>query len=191
MGQIGELRMDWSYVAGFFDGEGCVHISRKGSVRVIVGNKNKEVLEQLCRFTGLGYVISEVKKHHAIPFDFHSHLILRHEDVERFLKAILPYIVVKRNVVENALQFIKSKDWRGEKTSWQEFRRVSPERLRYLHNEHKMSFSGMARFYGIAKSTVFERMKKEGIQSPRKPWIVHDPVTGRFSGKDQPIRVKS
>ncbi len=56
--------MDWSYIAGFFDGEGNFKIGRikitKGKIahqlQIRITNTNKEVLEEIKRFVGYGWI---------------------------------------------------------------------------------------------------------------------------------------
>lgn len=57
--------MTKDYILGFFDGEGCVHIS-KGKVRITITQTSEEVLLQIRDFVGFGCVYKEKKRksHH-------------------------------------------------------------------------------------------------------------------------------
>ena len=47
--------MDWSYIAGFIDGEGSIILS-EGRVKIAVPNTNINVLNEICKFIGVGNV---------------------------------------------------------------------------------------------------------------------------------------
>jgi intein-encoded DNA endonuclease-like protein len=48
--------IDWGYVGGYFDGEGCVFVRRGGYVSLIWTNTHLQSLEALQGFLGCGYV---------------------------------------------------------------------------------------------------------------------------------------
>lgn len=57
--------MTREYIVGFFDGEGCIHIS-KGKVRIVISQTNEAVLLKIKEFVGFGCVYKEKKRkdHH-------------------------------------------------------------------------------------------------------------------------------
>lgn len=94
------------YTAGFFDGEGCISIA-KGShsqhpttLRVMLSQRNPEVLQVIQEWFDSGKIIEKQKKGrptHELQFFG--------EDAEQFVRLILPYAVVKKEQLEVGLEF--------------------------------------------------------------------------------------
>jgi len=98
------------YVAGLFDGEGCVYCQRqwiKGKyekyprvhIQVSVTNQNLEVLRLLEEWFG-GGTTRKAKKSDC----FHWRVTGK-SDLLKFLKTVRPYLVIKRFEVEQAIKF--------------------------------------------------------------------------------------
>jgi len=92
------------YVAGFFDGEGSITLTRNGQARVCIVQKDDAVLRLIQAMFG-GTVIkrrpSEIGGYsHALNFT-------KKEVMLTFLRAIQPYCIVKRGQVETAIKFIE------------------------------------------------------------------------------------
>lgn len=96
------------YLAGFFDGEGCVLIadrkSRNGRKRnyylqVVLSQKKSDVLYQIKEQYNCF-----IKKYHGGDAYF---LVLRNQHAVSFLKDVLPYLVVKLDEAILALAFYK------------------------------------------------------------------------------------
>ena len=87
--------MDWSYIAGFFDGEGNFHISFSGRALCIMcriyGN-SLEVFDEMIRFMGFGKVYFR-SKGDKVP----ELTIYKKQDVKAFLENILPYLILKKD----------------------------------------------------------------------------------------------
>lgn len=99
--------LDVRYVAGFFDGEGCIVISyseaspkrsyRKMSLMVSVAQKNPEVLYLIRGMFGGQIQINKRTGCHSLRWSPRAGGI--------FLKEIYPYLVVKKKQAELALQY--------------------------------------------------------------------------------------
>jgi len=87
------------YVAGFFDGEGCVSINTTGRCTISITQKNPEVLYLIQKQYG-GNVHCKWKKH----FECSHWLTNGKQDVIRFLNLIKPYVVVKKKEIDLGLQ---------------------------------------------------------------------------------------
>jgi hypothetical protein len=102
-----------AYTAGFFDGEGCVSIARylkRGRpyhcLAIIFTNTDFQVLEWLHRRWG-GYLS---KPTHLDPrWRPCRNLRLSAGPALPLLRAMLPYLIVKKSQVEIALEFIDAK----------------------------------------------------------------------------------
>ena len=102
--------MDIRYIAGLFDGEGCVSIHlrpdtnmRVGfhySLQVSIGQKRPKVLRMIRKLFG-GFLNSPNRTCRVYELMFTA------QAGERFLRTVLPYLIVKRKEAEIALEFRK------------------------------------------------------------------------------------
>lgn len=126
--------LDIRYVAGLFDGEGCVRINRwfkPGSVHVrynvfaFIGMTHKPVIDELmAQFGG------------SVHCNHHSRKSPRHRDqfvwivasqkAASFLRTVLPYLIVKRDEAMLALELQDSIN------RWNHRLRLAPERSEVL-----------------------------------------------------------
>jgi hypothetical protein len=96
------------YMAGFFDGEGCVDFKVTGQARMIavrasIINTNRDLLELLkLSFNGAIYSRPHVKKPNWK--DFNSLTWINSEAVE-FLRLIKPYSIIKLNQIKLAEEY--------------------------------------------------------------------------------------
>jgi len=84
--------IDLQYVAGFFDGEGCVYISPEGRPCVSVTQKRSDIL-RLFREDFGGKVVDHTGKCSRWQ-------ILSREEIINFLEVILPYSIVKTDEIK-------------------------------------------------------------------------------------------
>jgi len=109
-GKISTLSIQ--YVAGFFDGEGCVNIyqTKKGVKKDRIGyqlttsifNSDKEVVEKLKKSLG-GYI--QIRKRNTDKWKdgYVWRLITNH--ASKFLKEILPFLIIKKEQAKVAIEF--------------------------------------------------------------------------------------
>ena len=103
----GQVRVDWMYVGGFFDGEGGVSVAARAwsntlALKVTMGQKSQGILKRIQAFLlnqGIHSVIYPSKK------GVRTLEIGRVEDLTRFL-SFVPSIV-KRKQVSCALQYLR------------------------------------------------------------------------------------
>jgi len=85
-------KLQLAYIAGLFDGEGCVHgqIPSSGfpKVRITIGQKRPEILHWTKELLGMG----KVHSHNG----FSSWAIWDRIDIEKFIDLILPYCRIKK-----------------------------------------------------------------------------------------------
>ena len=95
--------MDDSYLAGFFDGEGCLHASNaRGwvNLRASMSQKNPEVLEKIQDYLGYG------KIHRHRNTGVHHLNICGRRNVREFIRRVYPYSVVKRRQLKVAYALV-------------------------------------------------------------------------------------
>ena len=99
--------MDWSYIAGFFDGEGNLHLNfvkNKTQLQLTcrIYNSNIEVLNQLKEFIGNGNIYS--KKNNENWSAVYELTINKKVEVLSFLESIFPYLIIKKEHVKYILE---------------------------------------------------------------------------------------
>jgi hypothetical protein len=103
----------WAYVAGFFDGEGSLHMDRyKSTVQIRIDNTFRRAVQEIRSFVGCGTIsnLGRAKPHHKDRFRL---TISNHVDVLRILEGMLPYLIVKRRAAEVMIEYIRGKKWRA------------------------------------------------------------------------------
>lgn len=112
--------MTWQYLAGFFDGEGCISIEKVGDgrntyrrVRITIGQSEPQhlVIYAIADFLddhGLHprtYVQSY--EHMSAAKPQHSLRLMRASEVRWFLEKMLPHLLVKEGQAREAIAFIQ------------------------------------------------------------------------------------
>lgn len=96
------------YAAGFFDGEGCVRISRVGErykLQVKISQLDRRPLDLLSnKYGGVVYESSRC-----------PYWEIASRQASTFLSAILPYLIVKKKEAEIAVEFQATMFYRGRK----------------------------------------------------------------------------
>ena len=106
--------MEWQYLAGFFDGEGNIGYHNqpkfkiKRQVAIQISQKTKPVLEQIGTF-----LQSEGISHWGIYSQknkWGGAYVLRIDmakDINTFLEALIPYLIVKKEQAEVASKYLE------------------------------------------------------------------------------------
>jgi hypothetical protein len=98
--------MNSAYVAGFFDGEGCVMCGLRGGrhiphITVSLGSTNLEILQELqSAFGGRINASKSQKAHYKKAWNWQ---LIRHEEIFAFLELIQPFVRVKKPQVDAAI----------------------------------------------------------------------------------------
>lgn len=82
-----------AYIAGLFDGEGCVSVSVRKDGRlnfqVKITQKDRSILDIIANALGYGVVWFQGEHHDLRLFSA--------DDISRFIETVLPYSIVKRS----------------------------------------------------------------------------------------------
>lgn len=118
------MKISWSYITGFFDGDGCIHFKNRENKD---NYKHRTMMVYLDQAKFQGQVLYEIstflKKEnieHRIVFNGKSGKYLRLvisslTNCEYFLKKVLPYTIVKKEKVINAIKYIGEKNHKNLK----------------------------------------------------------------------------
>jgi hypothetical protein len=104
--------MNLSYLAGFFDGEGCIYFGHHDSgtrVRISASQVDSRPLEELQRKFG-GYILTRSPTRHPRARQvLHDWRLNRQDDCHYFLEAMEPRLLVKKAKAREALDFLELK----------------------------------------------------------------------------------
>lgn len=95
----------WAYLAGLFDGEGCLSPDKHGNFRVTVSQNGTALHQWIIQTVGEGYMragSSKAGNHYVYRLDAQLHVF-------QFLTGIQPYCIVKAATIQNALISIQKK----------------------------------------------------------------------------------
>lgn len=88
------------YAAGFFDGEGCISISKNGAVDIRVTNTAKNVLVKLQSLFG-GSITNRTQKANKTQYAYSFY----GENAIEFIKLIKPHLIDKLPQAEAVLEY--------------------------------------------------------------------------------------
>lgn len=117
---------DVAYIAGFFDGEGCVRLKQASQggnsymVWVSITNSNNGILEYISNFFG-----GKVRKAEKTPNKTIYHLVITCVEGTDFLKTIIGFLKEKRTQAELAIYFQEHKET------------LTPEKKRLMYEQMK------------------------------------------------------
>jgi intein-encoded DNA endonuclease-like protein len=85
-----------AYIAGFFDGEGCISYLDGTRLDISITQKDRAPLEFIQNYFGMGHIYTQRQ--------YWQYRIMRRKDQVAFLEAISPYLIVKQAKAEEALR---------------------------------------------------------------------------------------
>ena len=94
-------RVDWQYIAGFFDGEGCVSLVYGAAI----AQKDRRPLKQIQEFLAEHGIFTTIGN--PIRRDQVWYLkIMRKEALKQLLLGIRPWVIVKKQLTEDIWRFL-------------------------------------------------------------------------------------
>jgi hypothetical protein len=108
--------MNWAYIAGLFDGEGCVRVSRSKlgigiTLQIVQVTQHAAVFYEMATFLkALGVeaiVVNESFLRNPKWKPVSNLTIRRRESVMAFLRGVLPYLYIKKVSCQDALRFLR------------------------------------------------------------------------------------
>ena len=93
------------YLAGFFDGDGCITTSPKTNFRLTISNTNKEILDWIKKNFG-----GNINNQHLPKNPKHNTswkwITTKRTDVLRILELIYPYLIVKKKQAKLIINYL-------------------------------------------------------------------------------------
>jgi len=95
---------EWAYLAGFFDGEGCVSGFKRGYPRITITQKDPRPLmwiQSLC-----GGTLDQAQRSGCFGGGVYRWRLFAGKSVALFIEGVLPYTIVKRDDLRKALEWL-------------------------------------------------------------------------------------
>jgi hypothetical protein len=119
--------MNWDYIAGLFDGEGCVHFIKKSKrYKLDISNTDEKTIDSVLTF--LRKNISEnIKKYSYTPYGYKTIfriVIINQKDVINFCEYLSMRCITKKYQLEEALNYeintyhTRRKRWSNEEKDY-------------------------------------------------------------------------
>ncbi len=133
--------MDYKYCAGLFDGEGHIGITHNGkqtknfALRLILCSCNYEVINKLHKqFAGSICVKNKYKNQHRDNWQWK----LGGEKAKDFLRRLLPYSIIKKLEIKQALHFPIGKQGKKVSNNMHKKRLIIQKEIREIrHSNYK------------------------------------------------------
>ena len=157
--------MDWSYVAGYFDGEGSVCHHANGRGRKTTGlawyNSHRKSLEMIRDFMSAGHLRERpIRSHQKAPVCVLT--VSRRSDLLRVLDEMIPHLIVKREAAERLREYVQT-SVRDESPGFGKIVAVPTEQLaQWYHGEGK-SYADIGRLVGVSPGAVARVFRKRGL----------------------------
>lgn len=159
--------MDWSYVAGYFDGEGHVsmHMTNRGkpTAALIWHNSHRGSLEAIRDFMVAGHIVQrKIRPHQRRPVCVLT--VSRRSDLLRVLEAMTPHLIVKRGEAESLMRHVRD----SVKDASPHFGRVAKvpteQLVAWYHNEGK-SYGEIGRMLGVHSTAIAQAFCVRGLKA--------------------------
>lgn len=159
--------VDWSYIAGFFDGEGSIHFTTDARAVMYFSNMHRETLERIRQFImdflKVDYItLRSWKKNpkYKMNADYYAIQIANHEHVLKVAEKLVEYSITKHDKLLRAIVLIKCRKW--QKWNCGALKDVTGDDLARLYSQ--MGTVRMARLYGVSQNSIIRKMQRLNIK---------------------------
>lgn len=163
--------MDWSYVAGYFDGEGSVKFSAAPSrpnytlIGLTWGNTHLESLEAIHAFIGCGtWAHSKVYGGYK---QMHQLKVERVEDILRVGTAMLPFLIIRRDTVGTMLTWAREHR-EPQHHNWGSLNDVGVVEMTRLYHEEGLTQAQIGEKFRVSAGAVSTFFLRHGIKGRRR-----------------------
>lgn len=157
--------MDWSYVAGYFDGEGNVYLKKAGTrssrgASLSWFNTHRESLEAIHEFIGAG-VLKEQKMARLSTKQPYVIVVSQCEEVVRVASAMHPFSIVKRDQLPAAIEEARATTPMTKSSG--NLAAMGPEWVRARYWDEGLLQEEIGALVGVSRAAVKNYMQRQGI----------------------------
>lgn len=152
--------MTYAYVAGFFDGEGSViaYFNKKYKAHhdhyaLTLTQKDHDVLKEIQAFVGFGNLYVDRKGIGRLKFAHHT-------EQQKFIEGVLPFSIVKKKKLQQAINFVTSRDW---DEFHQRGKRLDGKAISVDYELGKLSGRDLAEKYHVSLATIQRKLREIGV----------------------------
>jgi hypothetical protein len=159
--QYGSKKINWDYIAGWFDGEGCVtHSSTPHSFCLMFGNTDREVVLSIAEFLDIKTSLTiktKEKEHHS---DFYLIRVTEHTKVIEILINLKDRCITKYDIINDTLDKMLEDEFLVP---------ITDEQKQYIiDNYNTYTDIYIADHLKISRTTVFKIAKQLGIYKNKR-----------------------
>ena len=133
--------MDFSYLAGLFDGDGTISMIKNRTPHINISQINKSLLNDIKSFLNYGTVEKVYDAYQDKNGYLHNTLYrirFNRDEGIQFLKSIQPHLILKKERAQNALQRLEAGAKRKQRTGIPKgIRTQNPALYHRLYRRHK------------------------------------------------------
>lgn len=159
--------MDWSYVAGYFDGEGTARCKAAPSRPEYVltaltwANTHFETLQSIQQFIGCGRLQTRKLRDGQKKVQYEL-IVSRMLDILRVGEQMLPHLIEKRQKVEEIMDFVRE-NRKPIPETWGLLANIGVEEIKRLYWKEGLLQKEIAERLGCNKGAVATFMCRNGI----------------------------
>ena len=160
--------MDWSYIAGYFDGEGSVslHTTKRGqkTFRLSWCNTNKESLEKMQEYMNAGHINMRKHSGYGSRKIIYTLNINRKIDLLRALDELIPRLIIKKQKAEELRIYLIEEVDETRAFNFGKVAAVSDEQLRKWQHDENKTLVVIAKILGVSRTSLSQAFIKRGIE---------------------------
>lgn len=137
------MKISLKYIAGFFDGEGCIVARPKNGksihIHISIGQKDSSILRIIQTYFGYGLLNKMATSKTNPNRDIWRYRIVKTELVLDFLKKINPYLIDKKKQSELAIEFLNHQimlKWKHQSKEEKLYRENIARQIKELKKEN-------------------------------------------------------
>jgi len=164
--QTKKFKMNWDYIAGFFDGEGCVSVRahRTGFLRATIFNTHKQSILKVHKFLKKKGINSTIYSRKRKPNwkRCYEVRICQWKSAKAFLEELKNRTEIKRDEIKEKLKVFK--------INIQRRGFLPKEVLKEHYLNKKMKAEDIAKKFGKSKWNIYRGIKKYKLSQPIRRW---------------------
>ena len=160
--------MDWSYIAGFFDGEGSVsmRVTKRGDMtrNLVWHNTHRESLEAMQAFMGIGTIYTRTptglgkKTQFALQISNKAGLL-------QAIDGMLPHLIIKREAAEALRQYLIDHVDEHRMDHFGAVAAISTEQLNQWYHSEGKSQGEIAVLLGVKAGAIAQAFRLRGLEA--------------------------